>query len=111
MRFCSKCGTQIEDGQKFCRSWGQPTSTDNTQQLNIPTNANANGSNYSQNASNFKTAQNNYQTQNSYVQPPKDGKKISKKALIGIVSAAIFLVVCISAYFVGASVNSKKSCG
>ena len=32
MAFCSKCGTQINDGAKFCPKCGQPTSEANNVQ-------------------------------------------------------------------------------
>lgn len=36
MAFCSKCGTQINDGAKFCPKCGQPTNAASQQQVSQP---------------------------------------------------------------------------
>jgi uncharacterized membrane protein YvbJ len=112
MRFCSKCGTQIEKDQKFCRNCGQAVSNENVQQVNNTADAKLNGNNIGAESGFNNPIQDipvqNNPVQNISVESPKMRKKLSKKSLISIIVAAAIFVFCISAYFIGASINSKK---
>ena len=112
MRFCSKCGTQIEKDQKFCRNCGQAVSNENVQQVNNTADAKLNGNNIGAESGFNNPIQDipvqNNPVQNISVESPKMRKKLSKKSLISIIVAAAIFIFCISAYFIGASINSKK---
>lgn len=112
MGYCSKCGNEIQNGQKFCRNCGQAVNAVNGQQVNANEDSNLQASNLGAGASannsvlNAPVATPNATSLN--VATPKERKKISKKALTGIISSALIIILCLSAYFIGASMNSKE---
>lgn len=86
MKFCTKCGAQIEEGKKFCSKCGEATLTQSTPGKIIPT----------------------IPTQEKQVDVPKVSNKSTKTGKLLAVALGIFLVLAILSYNIGASLLSKN---
>ena len=65
MKFCSKCGNQLDENANFCMKCGSPIDQI-TNQNNIQPNMNFNGQNNNQPNMNLNSQNNNYQQNSNY---------------------------------------------
>jgi uncharacterized membrane protein YvbJ len=116
MRYCSNCGSPIEDNAKFCENCGQPMEIVSQPQTQIDNVNNANDVNSQHGYYDQKPNMNNQNNlnnpnlmnnQNRYQQPPKqsNGCLIAFFVALGVVALLIIMVIIVPA-FIG--YNARK---
>lgn len=98
MKFCTKCGAQIEEGKKFCSKCGQEVLIQSSPAKTAPTEIILQGQGLS----------NNITTQEKQVHIQKVSNKSTKTRKLVAVILGIVLVLAIFSYNIGASLLSRN---
>lgn len=124
MNYCSKCGSGITPGAKFCGVCGTPTNIPQNNQQQVPNNyqtanyPNQNGNlNVGDTNTQQQTINQTYQQPNNFVNAPsqvstskKDSSKVNKNAIGSIVCSvvSIFIFWWLAVAGVGLALNALR---